>query len=314
MKKFILQLTFISIISLAIILFIISRADGYTDPFYIRFTTPKQQNMILGTSRAAQGLQPHVFEKILTKKINNFAFTVAHSPFGKVYFESIKRKHNRKTDGLFIITVDPWSLSSWCTSPNDLSQFRENKLCLNKTKIVDMNPNVFYILDNLSSKYSNILLKKNKSTFLHNDGWLEISNILMDSASVANRVSSKIETYRYTHLPKSNFSSTRLQYLIKTINYLKDFGVVYLVRLPIHEKMMEIEEDLIDDFNLKIKEAIDLSDGYLDMTPQNNLFDYTDGNHLYKNSGKKVSRIIANWITDNNKARTHNNIYEKQVK
>ena len=96
MKKFILQLTLISIITLAAILFIMSRADGYTDPFYVRFTTEKQQNMILGTSRAAQDLQPKIFEKILKKEINNFAFTVAHSPFGEVYFESIKRKTQQK--------------------------------------------------------------------------------------------------------------------------------------------------------------------------------------------------------------------------
>lgn len=311
MKKFIFQFTLISIISLSAILIIMMRADGYTDPFYVRFTTPKQQNMILGTSRAAQGLQPEVFEKILKKEINNFAFTIAHSPFGEVYFESVKRKHNKKNDGLFIIAVDPWSISSWCSSPNDLSQFRENKLCLNKTRIVDMNPNVFYILDNLSGKYKDILFNKNPYMFLHNDGWLEISNIKMDSISVADRVSSKIETYRYEHLPKTNFSSTRLQYLIKTVCYLKEYGDVYLVRLPIHEKMMEIEKELMPDFDSKIKEAIDLSDGYLDMTPQNSLFNYTDGNHLYKDSGRKVSKIIANWITDRNKARTHNNVYTK---
>ena len=310
MKKFILQLILISFISLSAILIIMSRANGNTDPFYVRFTTPKQQNMILGTSRAAQGLQPDIFEQILKKDINNFAFTIAHSPFGKVYFESVKRKHNKKADGLFIIAVDPWSISSWCSSPNDMNQFRENNLCLNKTRIVNMNPNVFYILDNLSGKYSDILFKTNPYMFLHKDGWLEISNIKMDSSSVANRVSSKIETYRYKHLPKTNFSSIRLQYLIKTINYLNDFGDVYLVRLPIHEEMMEIEEDLMCGFDLKIKEAIDLSDGYLDMTPQNNLFDYIDGDHLFKDSGKKVSRFIANWILDN-KARTHNNVYNK---
>jgi len=298
MKRFIFQLTLISVISLSAILIIMSRADGYTDSFYVRFTTPKQQNLILGTSRAAQGLQPEVLRQILKKDICNFAFTVAHSPFGPVYYESVKRKHNKKANGLFIIAIDPWSISSWCSSPNDLSQFRENKLCLNKTKIVNINPNIFYILDNLSGKYSDILFQKNPYMFLHKDGWLEISNIKMDSASVANRVSNKIKTYRNIHLPKTNFSSTRLKYLIKTVNYLKKFGEVYLVRLPIHDSMMEIEEELMCDFNLKIKEAINISDGYFDMTPQNSLFDYTDGNHLFKDSGKKVSKIIANWISE----------------
>jgi hypothetical protein len=288
-----------------------SRADGHTDPFYIRFTTPKQQSMILGTSRAAQGLQPEVFEQILKKNINNFAFTIVDSPFGEVYFESIKRKHNKKAGGLFIIAVDPWSISSSCSSPNNLSQFRENRSCLNKTKIVDMNPNFFYIFSNLSGKYKNLIFQRHTNMFLHKDGWLEISNIAMDSLSVAARVKRKIEKYRNTRLPKTKFSSTRLRYLIKTISYLKDFGDVYIVRLPIHESMMEIEKDLMSDFDLKINAAINLSDGYLDLTPQNSLYNYTDGNHLYKDSGKNISQIIAKWIIDNNKELTHNNIYTK---
>lgn len=278
-----------------------SRADGHTDAFYIRFTTPKQQSMILGTSRAAQGLQPTVFEQILKKDINNFAFTVSQSPFGKVYFESIKRKHNKKAGGLFIIAVDPWSISSQCSLPNNLSQFRENQFCLNKTKIVNMNPNFFYIFSNLSGKYKNLLFQRHTDMFLHKNGWLEISNINMDSNSVAARVKRKLETYRNTILPKTKFSSTRLQYLIKTINYLNEYGDVYLVRLPIHENMMEIEKDLMSDFDLMINEAIKFSDGYLDMTPQNSLYNYTDGNHLHKNSGKKVSQNIAKWILDKNK-------------
>ena len=134
MKRFIFQIISISIIHFAIILMIMSTADGNTDPFYVRFTSPKQQNMILGTSRAAQGLQPEVFDEILMRSINNFAFTIAHSPFGKVYFESIKRKHNQRRGGLFVIAVDPWSISSWSSDPNNLSVFRENRLCLNKTK------------------------------------------------------------------------------------------------------------------------------------------------------------------------------------
>lgn len=310
MKKFVLHLSIISILTLSIILLILSRADGWTDPFYIHFTTPKQQNMILGTSRAAQGLQPRNIEQILNKGFYNYAFTVAHSPFGKVYYESIKRKHSRKKGGLFIVAVDPWSISSWCESPNDLEQFRENKLFLNKIKNVDFNSKMFYLLDNLSGNYIDILsgsyldfLFKNKpSMFLHKDGWLEINNIKMDSISVANRVSNKIETYRYTNLPKTNYSSIRLDYLVKTIIYLKEYGNVYLVRLPIHKSLMEVEEELMPDFSFKIKEAINVSNGYLDMTPQNELFEYTDGNHLYKESGKKVSTYVGNWILEKEKA------------
>jgi hypothetical protein len=134
--------------------------------------------------------------------------------------------------------------------------------------------------------------------FLHKNGWLEIKDIKMDSISVLARTTDKIENYRNTYLPKIKPSLTRIQYLIKTISYLKDYGNVYLVRLPIDERMFEIEKDFMSDFDLKIREAINLSNGYLDMTPRNRFYEYTDGNHLHKDSGKKVSYIVAKWIAD----------------
>ncbi len=285
-------------------------ADGYTDPFYIRLTTPKQQNLIIGTSRAAQGLQPKYFKEILDVNIFNYAFTIAHSPFGNVYYESIKKKLNKNTkDGIFIITVDPWSISSWCDNPNDFNSFRENNLCLANTKIVDMYPNYEYLYKNLKGNYKSILFPPSKNMFLHSDGWLEIKNIPMDSISKEKRINLKIKTYKNTHLPKTHISEYRLNYLLQTILYLKQYGKVYLVRLPIHPEMLKLENEITNDFNSIIKSAINKSDGYLDLTPYNNKFQYTDGNHLYKNSGKKVSVIIANWI-NGDKVRTPNNAYK----
>ena len=65
------------IFSIPILIFsalIVLKADGNLDPFYIRFTTPKQKNMILGTSRAAQGLQPSIFDNVLNKKRDYISF------------------------------------------------------------------------------------------------------------------------------------------------------------------------------------------------------------------------------------------------
>lgn len=294
MRIYIYKTIFFILPIVAFLVILIYSAGGSTDPFYIRFTTPKHKNMIIGTSRAAQGLQPHVFKYILNKHIGNYAFTVTHSPFGKVYLQSIKLKHSKEKNGIFIIAVDPWSISSWCNKPNDINSFRENKLCLNTTQHVDIKPNFEYLYNNL--KNIQPLLKFNSSMFLHVDGWLEINNIPMDSSTVAKRISSKVKTYREVHLPKTNFSSIRLSYLKKTVEYFKKYGKVYLVRLPIHSQMMEIENELMPDFSKKIEEVTNLSDGYLDLTAKNDSFTYTDGNHLHKNSGAEVSKIIAEWI------------------
>ena len=69
-----------------------------------------------------------------------------------------------------------------------------------------------------------------------------------------------------------------------------------MVRLPIHEGVLKVEDELIPDFNDKMKEVAVWSDGYLDMTPYNNEFIYVDGVHLHKVSGEIVTRKIAEWL------------------
>lgn len=308
MKRFLVQISIFSFIALALYLLALSLANGYTDPFYIRFTTPKQQSFILGTSRAAQGLQPTIFKNILGEDVYNYAFTVEHSPFGEVYLKSIKRKHNQKVGGTFIIAVDPWSISTWSDTPDDPSTYRENKLCVANTTIVDMDPNFLYLYKNLNGQYKNLLIPGGASTFLHQNGWLEVIDLPMDSTSVAKRTASKIQEYREQKLPKTKLSAYRLSYLLKTINYLKQYGNVYLVRLPVQADMLDLEKELMPDFDEVISEAINNSDGYLDLTPYLALqqhgtatpYMFTDGNHLYKPSGEQVSTLVAKWVKEQN--------------
>src|SRR5689334_18034252 len=89
-------------------------ANGTTDEYYLRFTTGKQRSMMLGGSRAAQGLHPSVFNNVdapslFAGPMYNFAFTMGHSPYGATYREAIARKLDPDTrNGLFILQVDPW--------------------------------------------------------------------------------------------------------------------------------------------------------------------------------------------------------------
>lgn len=296
MKLFIQKLAIFIAPVLTVILMLCFSANGHTDQYYLRFTTPQQTNLIIGTSRAAQGIVPKVINEALDIEIYNYSFNIALSPFGQAYFESIRKKHDKKPNGTFIIAVDPWSISSWSDDPEDQGQFRENSLSLANQNNVCLNPNFEYLYKNISFNYKNILYPKSNRLFLHNDGWLEVSNIKMDSTSVRTRTNRKITNYKFKTLPKSNFSKTRYSYLKKTIEYLKTYGKVFLVRLPVDNQMLGIEDLLLPDFQETIEEAIALSDGYLDLTPFSHRYIYTDGNHLYKNSSVQVSKEIGDWI------------------
>ena len=81
MKRFIVQFSIIALIALSLFIWIFSFADGTNDPFYLRFTSPKQNNLIIGTSRAAQGLQPKILNGICQTEFYNYAFTLGRSPF-----------------------------------------------------------------------------------------------------------------------------------------------------------------------------------------------------------------------------------------
>jgi hypothetical protein len=300
MRLFLLKIILFPALVISSFLLILSNSDGYTDPFCLRFTTPQQKNLILGNSRAAQGVVPSIFDEDLGVNMYNYSFTPSHSPYGPVYFRSILKKLDTSgKNGLFIITVDPWSISSISKDPNDANKFRENELSLAKTTVVNVSPNFQYLIHRFSGSYFKLLLSQKSSSFLHNDGWLEIS-VKMDSSSIIERTQNKIKSYRNDLLPNYKKSSLRIDYLEQIIIRLKKQGKVFLVRLPVHEKMLAIENDFMPEFNNIMLPLSKKTNGYFDMTSLTNKYTFTDGNHLYKESGKKVTEDIIMWIENNN--------------
>lgn len=294
MRKFIIQIfIFITLVFIAMY-FVFLQADGYTDPYYLRFTSKKQSSLIIGTSRSAQGLIPQVINQKTNANFLNYSFTVASSPYGPSYFNSIEKKLDKKsTNGIFILAVDPWSISEDKNKTSPL--IVESIPMLEEMNFVNMSPNIEYLIKCYNKKRYNILYKKtHNKMLLHKDGWLEVT-VPVDSASINKRLRSKIKSYKEICESKS-FSKERYKYLEKTINLLNKHGQVFLVRLPIHPDMMAIENKLMPDFNKKIQLLKSKNNGYLDLTPYNSDYIYTDGNHLYKNSGKIVSKKVAEWM------------------
>ncbi len=305
MKKFLIQVFLFSALLFAGMLSVFLLANGKSDAYYVRFTTPRQSSLIIGTSRAAQGLQPAVFDEIIyknkTKHFFNYSFSLIDSPFGPAYYESIKRKLDPNTrDGIFIVAVDPWSISDTSADPNNGDNFVENNSFIAKTKYVNHHPNLFYLLKSYNEPYINIIRKWNTTTALnlHKDGWLQV-DAPMDSIAVAERLADKIAFYRKNYLTAYKFSDLRFSYLVKTISYLQQHGKVYLVRLPVHESIFTIENELMPEFDDKISGiARQVNVPYLNFRLLENEYQYVDGNHLYKTSGRQVSAIVARWIAE----------------
>ena len=296
MKKFLIEYSLFTVAIIASVYFVFLQADGKSDPFYSRTTTPKQSSLILGSSKAAQGLMPEVLKPYLQKDIYNFSFTVAHSPFGPAYLSAIEKKLDPRTkDGIFIITVDPWSISSDGIDPNDETQFGESRSFMATTPSFSAKPNVSYLLNSFSDNYIKILMNFSLME-IHEDGWLEVFPP-MDSTSVKNRIADNI-LEQELKLTNYRFSETRFEYLKRTIETLKSRGKVYLVKLPVDNRIAEIEAKLVPDLDAKIEElAKTASVPYLNLMNSDTKFTFTDGIHLYKDSAKEVSAEVGRWIS-----------------
>lgn len=298
MRSFILKIAVFILTLSGFTLLTFWQADGRTDPFYLRFTTPEKKSLIIGTSRAAQGIIPSVLDSNLNSSGTfNYAMTVANSPYGSAYFKSILKKVNHyTTDGIFILEVSPWSISSLCSNPNDSTSFRENNLTISKISNVNQKPNIQYLLKSYSKPFYQLWYPKPNGMLLHNDGWLEVS-ISMDSIKVKNRTNKKI--VRYTSLVDSyNYSDVRFKYFKKTIDSLMKLGTVYIVRMPVCDEMLEIENDLMKSFNAKIEKVANTRNiTYFNLTGTNSEYQFTDGNHLGQNSAKKFSIELASLIS-----------------
>jgi hypothetical protein len=305
MRDFIIKILIFSAICGAVIFAVFALANGKSDAYYLKFTTPKQHSFILGTSKAAQGLQPEIFNEIIypEKKLYfyNYSFSLDDSPYGPVYLESIEKKLDPSTkNGIFVLTVDPWSFSSLKSKSPDSLRFYEIDGILGGLGCVAMNPNIFYFINSYQYSYFQIILnlKTQKREFLKTDGWLEI-RVPMDSISINERTKNKVQFYEENLISRSEFSNARFDYLIKTIAFLQQHGTVFLVRLPVTEKIFRVEDQFMPDFDKKMGQLSEMYNiPYMNYRKLPHVYDYTDGNHLYKTSGAVVSAEIANWILE----------------
>ncbi|RMZ61227.1 hypothetical protein D1632_03470 [Chryseobacterium nematophagum] len=300
MKTFLLRISLYIIGVVAVLLFLGSYADGNTDDNYMHFTGAKPSNIILGDSRGAQAIVPDVLNtKFKNREFNNFAFNIAESPYGKVYFEALKKKINpHAQNGIFILTVSPWNVSVEM-SDNNVEIYPESISPLVDMCFYDLNPNYEYLLKNYTSSWFNIYRDREEviksKTYLHKNGWMEVT-VNIESDTIAKRQEKKIKEYT-AMIMNHKISQYRIHYLEEMIKFLKDKGSVYLVRIPVSKQMLDLEYSYCPNFNVKMREIADKNKiNYFDFSERYDHYIYTDGNHMYKESGKVLTTQIADSI------------------
>ena len=314
MHRFLKNILIVSLFIIALHLILGALANGSTDNFYLRFTSSKQNSLIIGTSRSAQGIHPNILDSVLNLEENNgiynYSFSINNSSYGKEYYYAIKNKINESAkNGLFIITVDPWAISS-DTTLND-NEIDIESIFYSK-KHYNSYPNYEYLITNYKKGWGNILLKRIESnilirnrnslsnikgafTCLRKDGLLEVYTS-MDSTYVKQNIQKKVYNYN-TSMSSNKFSKFRFLYLRKTIQLLKKHGEVYLVRMPVHTSLFKIEDSFDPQFDKRIMNLANKTNvDYLNFADNATQYSYTDGNHLYINDAKIFSNQLAERI------------------
>ncbi len=258
-----------------------------------------QQNLIVGTSRASQAIQPSVLSENLDKYFFNFAFNGSLSKYGDVYSQAIMKKlDEQSSDGIFIVTVDPWSVS---TKKGEESQFpleHDQQNYLNQLSSFTGKVNLPFLYHNYNYGWMHLIwdyYKKGSLSITHEDGWLEI---IRDTAQskIDERKARKLAA-KQSEIEQFELSEYRMSCLKKLISQLGKRGKVYLVRLPISKEFYELENKYFAGFDDQIQSLTqELHVPYWDMVGLQDSVKYNDGHHINRYFAPYISRQISHWI------------------
>lgn len=298
MKKFVLKIILFTTGTLLILSFILMNYGGYVDYFYQKFTVPKQTSFILGDSRSLQGIQPRIFNQELKNSdydlpMFNYSFTIAQIAYGKPYTESIMKKLQPSTNGLFIVSVHPWLFTE--REGDDLKNgiYAERNAPPNNMQFVNVNPNFEYFVKNFKFFHFRSIIRKTAN--LRKDGWLEESNLPKDSTNLIEWKDNQVNLYK--DLSKRwTKSEIRMNDFINLINILQKNGGVVLVRMPVDSKILTVENDFWRNFDNQMHSVSSQQNiKYLNFS-ENNKYRTYDGNHLDKIGGAIFTKELCDSI------------------
>lgn len=251
MKKFLLRLTVFGAMVSIIVLSLLHFAGGYVDYFYVKFTSPRQHSLILGDSRSFEGIRPDALDASLSSRfegpVYNYSFTMGQAAYGDAYLQSVKRKLDPGTkSGLFILTVQPWILAQRTSDDPVSGHYFEHDLPPHNMRFPNMSPNVEYFFRNHSFFHFKAVFRRVTKT--HENGWLEETNIPSDSTS--RKKLKRASIAQYEDFAKSwKPSGYRLQKLEETAKFLGKYGKVILVRMPVSNEIVSLENRFWNGFD-----------------------------------------------------------------
>ena len=269
-------------VAVAYLLILCCIPAGKIGDVYPRVSSPLQSSLVLGTSRAAQGVNPDILNERLREHypdcgLYNFSFHLDETTYNEIYYHAVLKKLKPDNSrGFFILTVDPWAFK------------RDNEIIgeLDLRSVAD-SPNIEYLVRFFNRTWISPLPTH---VFINASGRSIVSGIKRSDAMVE----SKIRTYREmaSHFAYSDSSE---QVFVKLADELRKRGDVYMVRMPVSEEMVALEDSIMPGFSQKMSDlSKKLGVRFFDFIHEP--FETNDGNHLTKEEGDRFSSMLADSI------------------
>ncbi len=302
LKSFVIKLFVVAITFVAVYLFFVDKiAKDFVDPNYNKFTQ-KAGGLILGLSRANEGISPAIIEDTLSSydffdlPMVNFALNEAH--FGEVYLEAIKKK-THTNNGVFIISISPGNFTAPIGLNAEKTLEYDKRLTLGKVTNYTSSPNYNYIMNAYGAPLYNSFhdLDQWNHRISHHNGWNEV------------RLEGKHDTIRTTDIEywktlnmtfykekikTEQISQYRYEYFIKTIEYLKSKGYVFLVRMPSTHEFLKFETKFWGDFDHEIDSVAKFYKiPYFNYVNKSHNYKTYDGSHLESESARSFTKELT---------------------
>lgn len=262
---------------------LLSRHIINSDPFYWK-TTHRAENLIIGDSRIQKGIAPFLLKEHsgTDKDWLNIAFTGLNSPYGEAYNNFIKRKLKKPENGRsaqYILGVQPGMIMEY----SKFQRRREDDFRIYQLWTVNQHPNLEYIIRNVNANrplLNEMLFRSEKQITTYKDGWVEYNGQINNP-----------QLFRGGRIFDKRFvkSEYREEKLVELVDYLLQYGKVYLVRLPIDVNLSNLEDEhapYFKDFMIEIASRKDVY--YLDYSSVGDQFEYYDFFHHLNGQGARA--------------------------
>lgn len=266
-------------------------ADGATDNHYTKLATPRSNRLVLGTSRASQGIDP----RILGEGGINFAFTMLNSPYGETYYQAIRKKvGDSGGDGRFIVEVSPLALSNiTLRGPSP----REERGILERTWFVSGKPNLPYLLRCYGKPLWTLARPASEKFARVRDDGMLVMSLPGTEAEHTARIRNKIEQYSAV-FRSATPSDERIGWFRKTLTFLEERGDVTIVRLPMGSWMFRKEREYWPGFSAAMNQEAERHGArFIDFSSLSRDAITTDGNHLNAETAAAISSRIRQAIS-----------------